>query len=223
MIAFSWPHSWLKRDKDVVVFDVDDKLLLVLRLEQVVVGFRQVVARDHFGVVAEHQRVEINRRPIPFGIVKIIVQIGKLRRHIGRDQIALAHRCQRRRDADRNVELTRAGLRLGEDPADHRGAAEADEIGANKRIFLAEGIEQRFAVLNVHGRVKNQRAFFLCAFDDRRFGGRSAAQETADRWIEPVESEVFHKDRFKDRLYLVCGSVQRVSIKANTIYRRAWS
>ena len=75
-------HHLLQGAVENIVGGVHAHFAFPLGREQLVVAFRQLVAHRHLGIVREHSRVHVKRRPVSVGVFVLFCEGALLGRNI---------------------------------------------------------------------------------------------------------------------------------------------
>ncbi len=143
---------------------IDGKLASPFWIQQILPLLRRFFIAHQLRVVTDGRVIDIDRGPVTVGLFElgdIVLSLGRpiRREHLGFDQSV--------NFADRHkIEVRAPRPRFGNDAVQRLFAAGSKDLAFDEWILLFKVIEQRLRLGHVGGRVPNQLAFLLRAFDE---------------------------------------------------------
>jgi hypothetical protein len=112
---------------------------LPLGQQQLVVAFRQLIASHHLGIVREHSRVHVKRRPVAVGVFVLFRESALLGGDIFLQMTGFGVVDHRQVAAAENVGAKKLLLVLRDRNVQQPLATAAQYIDLDERIFFSEG------------------------------------------------------------------------------------
>src|SRR3990172_13336991 len=114
--------------------------------EEIILCARKVFSLYHFDIVSKHHRVHIDRRPITFSVLQVIIDHFPLGGNVRSKEISFHKRRHHIRSPLRNVPIMSSRLGLDEDFVKQAPASCPEDSWLHERIFVVKVIRELFAL-----------------------------------------------------------------------------
>src|SRR5256886_11349708 len=147
-----------------------DFLSLPFRIEQRLVGLRDLLLLHYFDIETQDKRSHRVGGPVTLSIDEILIHHFRFGGAILRYQLRLHKRNKQLSPSAYNIPLMLSRPRLKKDPAGQRRNTRAIERHIDERKFFLKLIDDYFACLETRSRIPDDFAFFFRRLNELRIG-----------------------------------------------------